>query len=370
MEIKSTLAQKIVDTLKDVVQHEVNFFDLDSQIIASTNPTRIGTLHNGAFQVLNTREDYVVYEKDDSLGVRPGYNTAVYHKKEIIGVVGITGDPDLVMKYTKIIRKITELIVSENYLMELAYSQRQHQQSLLEYILSDKNILTPSSDLITDHEFDRPRRIVYAEFSYLNNQDLDIYSIIRRSFNKETNLLAVTDKKIFLLTTVSNRDSLENILLSLTKLFEDNYNLSIKFGVSSMISNLDLVKNHKLEAGYAWKWLKSHTLKNIIFYEDLTIERFLITMTHKEMLKYMNQIMGNLSLKEIEEFSKIFAVFEKNNGALQLCSDELFIHKNTLQYRLNKFSETTGYNPRDYSDFVEIKLSLMAYFVLKENNAL
>ena len=39
------------------------------------------------------------------------------------------------------------------------------------------------------------------------------------------------------------------------------------------------------------------------------------------------------------------------------CADELYLHKNTLQNRLNKIAEKTGYNPRKLSDFTVLALA-------------
>nr|WP_245169601.1 helix-turn-helix domain-containing protein [Enterococcus faecium] len=51
--------------------------------------------------------------------------------------------------------------------------------------------------------------------------------------------------------------------------------------------------------------------------------------------------------------------FSKNNGSIKNCSEELFIHKNTLQYRLNKFHSLTGYTPRNYDDYHILKLAFL-----------
>ncbi|WP_419773134.1 helix-turn-helix domain-containing protein [Helcococcus kunzii] len=40
-------------------------------------------------------------------------------------------------------------------------------------------------------------------------------------------------------------------------------------------------------------------------------------------------------------------------------SKTLFIHKNTLQYKLNKLEKLTGYNPRTLDDFVVLKLAFL-----------
>ena len=52
-----------------------------------------------------------------------------------------------------------------------------------------------------------------------------------------------------------------------------------------------------------------------------------------------------------------------DNGSIKHCSEDLFMHKNTLQNRLNKIAEDTGYNPRDLNDFstLDAAFSLWGY---------
>ena len=48
MEIDPNIATDIVTHLKDALRHEINFFNTSGIIIASTDPTRIGSGHDGA----------------------------------------------------------------------------------------------------------------------------------------------------------------------------------------------------------------------------------------------------------------------------------------------------------------------------------
>ncbi|MCD0050356.1 PucR family transcriptional regulator, partial [Streptococcus agalactiae] len=48
----------------------------------------------------------------------------------------------------------------------------------------------------------------------------------------------------------------------------------------------------------------------------------------------------------------------KHNLSLKECSQELFIHKNTVQYRLNKIYESTQLNPRNFKDATLLYLAL------------
>ena len=60
---------------------------------------------------------------------------------------------------------------------------------------------------------------------------------------------------------------------------------------------------------------------------------------------------------EINEYSKMMDSYIDHNGSITKASDELFIHKNTLQYRLNKLRELTGFDPRNLRDMVVLYLA-------------
>nr|WP_230857968.1 MULTISPECIES: helix-turn-helix domain-containing protein [Enterococcus] len=73
--------------------------------------------------------------------------------------------------------------------------------------------------------------------------------------------------------------------------------------------------------------------------------------------------MKSLTEEEVHLFKKTLACFSKNNGSIKNCSEELFIHKNTLQYRLNKFHSLTGYTPRNYDDYHILKLAFLGSII-------
>ena len=54
-------------------------------------------------------------------------------------------------------------------------------------------------------------------------------------------------------------------------------------------------------------------------------------------------------------------VLGKNDGSISETSKELIIHKNTLQYRLKKVKDMTGYDPRKLKDFTIVYLATLLY---------
>lgn len=65
--------------------------------------------------------------------MKTGINLPVFFLNNVIGVIGITGEPDRVLPYGELLRKMTELLVQESYYSE----QMQWQSRMLEAFVFD-----------------------------------------------------------------------------------------------------------------------------------------------------------------------------------------------------------------------------------------
>ena len=50
-------------------------------------------------------------------------------------------------------------------------------------------------------------------------------------------------------------------------------------------------------------------------------------------------------------------IYEEFNGSITQTAEKLFMHKNTLQYKLQKIKKLSGYDPRVLRDFTELSLA-------------
>ena len=91
MKISSKLAQNIVQSIKEIIHHEINFMNMEGVIIASTDPVRIGQQHEGALKVLKTKRSLSVKNDDEFKGTKKGINLPLYFEEEIIAVVASQG---------------------------------------------------------------------------------------------------------------------------------------------------------------------------------------------------------------------------------------------------------------------------------------
>ena len=67
-------AQQIVDTVKDVCGYDINFINESGLVIASTDPARIGMIHEGGKQVIERGETLEVNQDDLLPGTKKGVN--------------------------------------------------------------------------------------------------------------------------------------------------------------------------------------------------------------------------------------------------------------------------------------------------------
>ena len=106
--------QRIAEEVGATIKNDVNIMDRTGCIIASTDPQRIGALHVGAVNLMESQLPELIVEKDCQ-GMKKGINLPLVIKDEIIGVVGITGDVDDVRTLGVVIKKITEILILDWY---------------------------------------------------------------------------------------------------------------------------------------------------------------------------------------------------------------------------------------------------------------
>ena len=88
----------------------------------------------------------------------------------------------------------------------------------------------------------------------------------------------------------------------------------------------------------------------VFYYDDFAAELIFCdaALEYKEIL--MEQILSGFSDEEKLEFARFMESYARNNGSVSRIAEELFIHKNTVQYKINKILKKTGKDPRIIRD--------------------
>lgn len=101
MKIHKEIGQKMVDMLAAETGENATIFVDDGIVLVSTIPGREGKRHEIAAKIMSgVMDEYGVSKEEEATmqNIRAGYNVAIDYKGKRIGVIGITGDKDI-MKY-------------------------------------------------------------------------------------------------------------------------------------------------------------------------------------------------------------------------------------------------------------------------------
>ena len=125
MLLTSDLAQQIVASIMSITHENINIMDSQGGIIASGQRHRLNTFHQGAKEAIDRDETVIIHGNDLARypGSLPGLNMPITLNGQIIGVVGISGEPQVVRNTAKMVKMVTELILEREMLREEFRSQ-------------------------------------------------------------------------------------------------------------------------------------------------------------------------------------------------------------------------------------------------------
>lgn len=105
-----------------------------------------------------------------------------------------------------------------------------------------------------------------------------------------------------------------------------------------------------------------------VTYSSLGLYKLILAMNDKEVQReYYMETMGVL-LKYDEtahtDYCKVLECYLKHSGSVKDTADELFVHRNTINNKVNKIEEITGYNLSNLDTRVRFKIALMIQEIL------
>lgn len=138
MRLTAEIAQPIVDRAIAIVNRNINLMDQSGIIVASGDPTRIGTYHEGAARVLKTGKPQEIHpgEQERYAGSKPGINLPIYLDDRSVGVVGITGPPAEVRAFGELLREMAQLMLAQARTARLERTAAWARESVLRELLT------------------------------------------------------------------------------------------------------------------------------------------------------------------------------------------------------------------------------------------
>lgn len=376
-EISKEFARKIVYELKTHINANFNFMDKSGVIIASVDPTRIGGLHLGAKQIIDkSLEMFYISAEMENENTKEGINLALKVFGEIVGVVGITGKKDKVMPYATIVKKMTEIMIEGSIIKEDSRLKRHIKYRYIEDLLANP-ALSKNHDFITRGieigiDIRLKRRAVV--FSLKNYADLivsiegqriidSIDDIVREFADYNTKILYLYLPSHY--TFFYNVDDFrfENKLYKLGNKINQMFNQRLIFGIGDIISDKMSYRNSYTQALRA-KELAVKIGKSIVYYDELQLENYLLDIDMDKMNSFINAFSEKIPRSDLLLYIQIIDAYFESDGSIKLIAKNFYLHKNTIQYRLQKMFEFTGFDIRKPSHAIYYYFFLEFYRIL------
>lgn len=210
--------------------------------------------------------------------------------------------------------------------------------------------------------------------SVISSNDVSAYDVIQNLFpdkNKDF-VFNITENDIVLVKEVKNnidvRD-LEKLARSISDTLSSEFFTKVNVGIGTPVVGVkDLARSFKeaqtaLEVGKVFD-----TDKNIVSYDNLGIARLIYHLPTTLCETFLKEVFKKNSIESLDH-ETLFTIqkFFENSLNVSETSRKLFVHRNTLVYRLDKIKKLTGLDLREFDHAIIFKIALMVKKYLAAN---
>ncbi len=182
---------------------------------------------------------------------------------------------------------------------------------------------------------------------------------------------AVDENSVILIKTLSKSqsyDEVQRIATTIVDMMNTEAMLNVRVAYGAIVDELkDLSKSYKeakmaLEVGKIF-----YAEKRVNAYNTLGIGRLIYQLPESLCRLFIDEIFGNNEVPDDldEETLNTINKFFENNLNVSETSRQLFVHRNTLVYRIEKLEKSCGLDVRKFDDALTFKIAMMVISYMK-----
>jgi len=359
--LSNQILQNTIEGLKGITRRDISVIEREGKVAASTEPDMISRQIDGI--------DYFMASQAESQVIQGCQYFKVFDNGVTEYIVLIKGEDEEAYR----IGKITSFQIQS---LLVAYKERYDKDNFIKNLLLDNllliDIYSRAKKLNVDNS---ARRVVYIIESE-NNMDTNIVEIVRNLFPVKLKdfVTAVDEKNVILVKELRDRDEREDIektAHTICDTLNSEAMSSVYVAIGTPVTDLKNVSASYKEAKMAMEVGKIFDAdKKVMNYEQLGIGRLIYQLPVQLCRMFIDEVLGGMGTSHFDEetLSTVNKFFE-NNLNVSETSRQLYIHRNTLVYRLDKLQRSTKLDLRNFDDAITFKITLMVskYMNYKEN---
>lgn len=354
--ITKQLAEQIVQQTMLRLHRNINVMQTNGVILASGDELRVNHIHEGAIEVAKTKVPLWITKDNNHLFPRTkrGINLPIFFQNEIVGIIGVTGEPSEMEEIATLLQLTTEMMVHQALIVSEREWRRKIQELVFEELMSGQPIQKYLQERLNKIGFQN-KAPFYAMMLEVDPESPSYQNIIQEiEYYLETDSILVghyqASEHFILISGLDKSAFTRKVTLLADKLMKY---YSITVGLGREVQLLEQVHYAYQSAKLALK--HGNPRKPIVSFEEVEIYSLFKSKDSFEVQTYSKRILELLDTKLQVTLQKYFDC----NLQLSHCAEELGIHRHTLTYRLNKIAQVTGYNPNNFHDALALQLALL-----------
>ncbi|MBB5174408.1 CdaR family transcriptional regulator [Texcoconibacillus texcoconensis] len=367
--LTATIAQDIVERTMRILPYNINVMDNRGEIIGSGNTERLHTKHEVSLEVIERKETVEIGEEGERSwrGVRQGINLPIDFQGEVVGVVGITGPLEEVCGYGQLVKMTAEMVLEQTFLQEqLQYDRRIQREFVNQWIEGEE---------LRGRMFKEKARLL--DVSLVSSRGVMVLHLVgecitdkRRKIQDIENALAylLSDQDVMTTTydgyivIVKEADSMDQ-LVNVAKQWVNALPMKgVIVGLGDVSAHVEGVSLSFQQARATLNMVTKLNKQGVVFrYDDFQLESLLSDMwqhidERERLFPFMNELFRVNGQRDLLDTLEAYIACD---GRVQETAERLYIHRNTLHYRLEKIKEVTGKDPRQLTDLFALYFAIL-----------
>ncbi len=357
--MSNRLFQGVIHQMRDAIDRTIGVIDETSVVIACSELGRIGeVIESVTAETLGSTAPFVINGHTfKSFGSSSRAEYAVF----------VSGNDEIAQKYVQL------LAVSLGSIKQY-YDEKYDRGNFIKTVILD-NIL-PGDIYLKARElrFNSEVTRVCMLIKITSKTDISAYDILQNLFPDKSKdfVININETDIALVKEIKagiDSKDLEKLAGSIVDTLSSEFYTHCVVGIGTTVTGIkDLAHSFKeaqvaLEVGKVFD-----TERTIVSYDNLGIARLVYQLPTTLCEMFLKEVFKRGSIESLDQ-ETLFTIqrFFENNLNVSETSRKLFVHRNTLVYRLEKIKKLTGLDLREFEDAIVFKVALMVKKYLTAN---
>ena len=348
--ISNQILQDTIDGIKAITRIDLCVMDTEGKPLASTLDA-----------VEEYKEAVLVFAESlaESQALQGYQFFKVFDEHQLEFVILARGDSDDVYMVGKIASFQTQNLL-------VAYKERFDKDNFIKNLLLDNLLLVDIYNRSKKLRIDTDVRRIAVIIELNNDKELNGLEIVRGIYTGKTKdfITAVDEKSVIVVREVKENENYEALTKSCKGLLDMLHGEGLtkcRIALGTIVHEIKDVSRSYKEAKMALDVGKIfYSERAIVAYSNLGIGRLIYQLPVPLCKMFIKEIFDGKSPDDLDEETLItINKFFENSLNVSETSRQLYIHRNTLVYRLDKLQKSTGLDLRVFEDAITFKIALM-----------